>query len=64
MFSLRLGACATVLLLLVPSSGSVEPDFNVLQIDVDWHLASLPLPHDLEPIATSAVLDISSPPRL
>jgi hypothetical protein len=63
MFSVRLVAYATVFLLLVPSSGSAEPDFNVLEIDVDWQLATLPSPPDLEPIATSAVLDIASPSR-
>jgi hypothetical protein len=50
-------------LVLLPSSGSAEPDFNVLEIDVDWRLASLPLPLDLEPIATSAILEIASPSR-
>jgi hypothetical protein len=63
MFSLRLVACATLFLVLFPNSGSAEPDFNVLEIDVDWQLATLPLPPDLEPIATSAVLEIASPPR-
>src|SRR5215213_3496709 len=63
MFSLRLVACATMFLVLFPSSGSAEPDFNVLEIDVEWRLASLPLPLDLEPIATSAVLDIASASR-
>jgi hypothetical protein len=63
MFSLRLVACATVFLVLLPNSGSAEPDFNVLEIDVDWQLATLPLPPDLAPIATSAVLEITSPPR-
>jgi hypothetical protein len=63
MFSLRLVACATMFLVLSPSSGSAEPDFNVLEIDVEWRLASLPLPLDLEPIATSAVLDIASASR-
>jgi hypothetical protein len=63
MFSLRLAACATMFLVLSPSSGSAEPDFNVLEIDVEWRLASLPLPLDLEPIATSAVLDIASASR-
>jgi hypothetical protein len=61
MFSVRLVACATMFLVLVPSSGSAEPDFNVLEIDVDWQLATLPLSPDLEPIATSAILDIASP---
>jgi hypothetical protein len=63
MFSLRLVACATMFLMLFPSSGSAEPDFNVLEIDVEWRLASLPLSLDLEPIATSAVLDIASASR-
>jgi hypothetical protein len=63
MFSLRLVACATMFLVLFPSSGSAEPDFNVLEIDVEWRLASLPLSLDLEPIATSAVLDIASASR-
>jgi hypothetical protein len=63
MFSLRLVACATMLLMLFPSSGSAEPDFNVVEIDVDWRLASLPLPPDLEPIATSAILEIASSSR-
>jgi soluble lytic murein transglycosylase-like protein len=63
MFSVRLVACATMFLVLFPSSGSAEPDFNVLEIDVEWRLASLPLPLDLEPIATSAVLDIASASR-
>jgi Transglycosylase SLT domain len=63
MFSLRLVACATMFLVLFPSSGSAEPDFNVFEIDVDWRLASLPLPPDLEPITTSAILDIASPSR-
>jgi Transglycosylase SLT domain len=63
MFSLRLVACATMFLVLFPSSGSAEPDFNVLEIDVEWRLASLPLPLDLEPIATSAILDIASASR-
>jgi Transglycosylase SLT domain len=63
MFSLRLVACATMFLVLSPNSGSAEPDFNVLEIDVDWRLASLPLPLDLDPIATSAVLDIASASR-
>ena len=63
MFSLRLVACATMFLVLSPNSGSAEPDFNVLEIDLEWRLASLPLPPDLEPIATSAVLDIASAPR-
>ena len=62
MFSLRPVACGIVFLLLVPSSGSAEPDFNITEIDVDWQLASLPLPLDLEPITTSAILEISSPP--
>ena len=61
MFSLRLVAYATVVLALFPSAGSAEPDFDVLDIDVDWRLASLPLPPELEPITTSAVLDIASP---
>lgn len=64
MFSVRLAACATMLLVLFPSSGSAEPDFNVREIDVDWQLVSLPLPPDLEPIATSAILDIASPSRV
>jgi hypothetical protein len=63
MFSLRLVACGIVFLLLVPSSGSAEPDFNITEIDVDWRLASLPLPPDLEPITTSAILEIASLPR-
>jgi hypothetical protein len=63
MFSLRLVACATMFLVLSPNSGSAEPDFNVLEIDVEWRLASLPLPLDLDPIATSAVLDIASASR-
>jgi len=63
MFSVRLVAYATMFLALVPSSGSAAPDFDVLEIDVDWQLASLPPPPDLEPISTSAVLDIASPPR-
>jgi hypothetical protein len=63
MFSLRLVACATMFLMLFPSSGSAEPDFNVLEIDVDWQLASLPLPPDLEPLTTSTVLDLASPSR-
>jgi hypothetical protein len=63
MFSVRLVAYATMLLALVPSSGSAAPDFDVLEIDVDWQLASLPPPPDLEPITTSAVLDIASPSR-
>jgi hypothetical protein len=63
MVSVRLVVCATAFLVLVPSSGSAEPDFDALEIDVDWQLASLPLPPDLEPIATSAVLHITSPPR-
>jgi hypothetical protein len=50
-------------LVLFPSSGSAEPDFNALEIDVDWQLASLPLPPDLEPITTSTVLDLASPSR-
>ena len=61
MFSVRLVACATMFLMLFPSSGSAEPDFNVLEIDVDWQLASFPLPPELEPITTSAVLDLVSP---
>ena len=63
MFSGRLVACATMFLVLFPSSGSAEPDFNGLEIDVDWQLASLPLPPELEPITTSAMLDIVSPSR-
>jgi hypothetical protein len=63
MFSVRLVACATMFLVLFPSSGSAEPDFNVLEIDVDWQLASLPLPPDLEPLTTSTVLDLASPSR-
>jgi hypothetical protein len=63
MFSVRLVACATMFLVLVPSSGSAAPDFNVLEIDVDWQLASLPQPPDLEPIATPTILDLASPPR-
>ncbi|UVF22501.1 transglycosylase SLT domain-containing protein (plasmid) [Microvirga terrae] len=63
MFSVRLVAYATMFLALVPSSGLAAPDFDVLEIDVDWQLASLPPPPDLEPISTSAVLDIASPPR-
>jgi transglycosylase-like protein with SLT domain len=63
MFSVRLVAYATMFLVLVPSSGSAKPDFNALEIDVNWGLATLPFPPDLEPIATSAVLDIASPPR-
>ena len=63
MFSGRLVACATMFLVLFPGSGSAEPDFNGLEIDVDWQLASLPLPPDLEPITTSAMLDIVSPSR-
>jgi hypothetical protein len=63
MFSVRLVACATMFLVLFPSSVSAEPDFNVLEIDVEWRLASLPLPLDLEPIATSAILDIASASR-
>jgi hypothetical protein len=63
MFSVRLVACATMFLVLSPSSGSAEPDFNGFEIDVDWQLASLPLPPDLEPITTSAMLDIVSPSR-
>ena len=55
MFSVRLVAYATMFLVLVPSSGSAKPDFNVLEIDVDWQLASLPLPPDLAPITTSTV---------
>ncbi|MBO1907734.1 transglycosylase SLT domain-containing protein [Microvirga sp. 3-52] len=50
-------------LVLFPSSGSAEPDFNALEIDVDWQLASLPQPPDLEPLTTSAILDIASPSR-
>ena len=50
-------------LVLFSSSGSAEPDFNGLEIDVDWQLASLPLPPDLEPITTSTVLDLVSPSR-
>jgi hypothetical protein len=60
MFSLRLVACGVVFLLLAPSSGSAEPDFNITEIDVDWQLASLPLPPDLEQITTSAILEIAS----
>jgi Transglycosylase SLT domain len=63
MFSLRLVACATMFLVLFPSSGSAEPDFNAFEIDVDWQLASLPLPPDLEPIATSAILELASASR-
>ncbi|MBQ0818962.1 transglycosylase SLT domain-containing protein, partial [Microvirga sp. HBU67558] len=63
MFSLRLVACATAFVVLVPSSGSAKPDFNVLEIDVDWQLASLPLHPDLDPISTSTVLDLASPPH-
>jgi hypothetical protein len=63
MFSVRLVACATVILLMSPSSGSAEPDFNITEIDVDWQLASLPLPPDLEPITTSAILEFASLPR-
>ena len=63
MFSVHLVACATMFLVLFSSSGSAEPDFNGLEIDVDWQLASLPLPPDLEPITTSAMLDIVSPSR-
>ncbi|WP_246529738.1 lytic transglycosylase domain-containing protein, partial [Microvirga zambiensis] len=63
MFSVRLVACATMFLALGSSSGSAAPDFDVLEIDVDWQLASLPLPPGLEPIAPSAVLDIASLPR-
>jgi hypothetical protein len=63
MSSLRLVACGIVFLLLVPSSGSAEPDFNITEIDVDWQLASLPMPPDLEPITTSAILEIASLPR-
>jgi hypothetical protein len=63
MFSLRLVACVTAFLVLFPNSGSAKPDFNVLEINVDWQLATLPLPPDLEPIATSTILDIASPPR-
>lgn len=63
MFSLRLAACATAFLVLFPNSGWAEPDFNVLEIDVDWQLATLPLPPDLEPITTSTILDIASPPH-
>jgi hypothetical protein len=63
MFSLRLVACGIVFLLLNPSSGSAEPDFNIREIDVDWRLASLPRPPDLEPITTSAILEIASLPR-
>jgi hypothetical protein len=46
-------------LVLFPSSGSAEPDFNALEIDVEWRLASLPLPPDLEPLTTSTVLSRS-----
>ena len=63
MFSVHLVACATMFLVLFPGSGSAEPDFNGLEIDVDWQLASLPLPPDLEPITTSAILDLVSPSR-
>ena len=63
MFSLRLVACGIVFLLLAPSSGVAEPDFDVNEINVDWHLASLSLPPDLEPITTSAILEIASLPR-
>ena len=63
MFSLRLVACGIVFLLLVPSSGSAEPDFNITEIDVGWQLASLPLSPDLEPITASAILEIASLPR-
>jgi hypothetical protein len=63
MFSVRLVACATMFLVLFPSSGSAEPDFNALEIDVEWRLASLPLPPDLEPLTTSTVLDLASPSR-
>jgi hypothetical protein len=63
MFSLRLVACGIVFLLLVPSSGSAEPDFNITEIDVAWQLASLPMPPDLEPITTSTILEIASLPR-
>jgi hypothetical protein len=63
MFSIRLVARATMFLVLFPSSGSAEPDFNALEIDVDRQLASLPLPPDLEPITTSAILEIASPSR-
>jgi hypothetical protein len=63
MFSVRLVACATMFLALSPSSGSAEPDFNVLEIDVDRQLASLPLPPDLEPLTTSTILDVASPSR-
>lgn len=59
MFSLRLFACGIVFLLLVPSSGSAEPDFNTTEVDVDWQLASLPQPPDLEPITTSSILEIA-----
>ena len=63
MFSLRLVACATMFLVLSPNSGSAEPDFNALEIDVEWRLASLPLPPDLEPLTTPTVLDLASPSR-
>jgi hypothetical protein len=63
MFSVRLVACATMFLVLFPSSGSAEPDFNALEIDVEWRLASLPLPPDLEPLTTPTVLDLASPSR-
>jgi hypothetical protein len=63
MFSLRLIACGIVFLLFFPGSGSAEPDFRAAEIDVDWQLASLPLPPDLEPITTSAILEITSLPR-
>jgi hypothetical protein len=63
MFSLRLVACGIVFLLLVPSSGSAEPDFNITEIDVGWQLASLPPSPDLEPITASAILEIASLPR-
>ncbi len=63
MFSVHLVACATMFLVLFPSSGSAEPDFNAFEIDVDWQLASLTLPPDLEPIATSAILELASASR-
>jgi Transglycosylase SLT domain len=61
MFSLRHVAYSTVFLLALVSPGSAKPEFNQTEIDVDWRLASLPLPARIEPIAASDILDVISP---
>src|SRR5215210_7389222 len=60
MYSVRILASAAALSLVFVSSAVARPDFDPTEITIDEQLASLPLPPDIEPVSTSAILAVSS----